>query len=75
VKEIIELVITEFDELENREPYVVNSAGLFMGDEKRTAHGVAADWLREQPLVQLHLCYDGEVYPKYNFVKRHITEG
>jgi hypothetical protein len=72
--EIIKLVRTDFDNLENHNAICKNDIALFVGDEKANAHHKCSMFIAEIDKIQLYMGYDGEIYPKFNAYTILATE-
>ena len=72
--EIIKLVRTDFDNLENHDTICKKEVGLFITDEKNSAHYKLGKLLEQQGPIQLYLGWDGNVYPKFDAYVIQSTE-
>ncbi len=65
MKEYLQLIKIDFDNMENHQPRVETLLMTFGPGGELTAHGKAAQWLSTQEPVKPYLGYNGEIYPKY----------
>lgn len=64
--EAIQLTQYDFDNMENRNPYIETIIATAIAKGSLTAHGVMADWISENLKgTKPYLGYNGEIYPKY----------
>jgi hypothetical protein len=66
--EIIRVVRTDFDSMENHSPRSEKTIATFLPEGPITAYGKAAIWFRSQPPVALYTGYDLQVYPQFKLI-------
>jgi len=72
VKEIIQLIKIDFDNMENQDPLYERTIGIFEAYGDKTAHGMVELFFQAYGPIEIYLGWDGEVYPKFKLIK-HTT--
>lgn len=67
--EIYSLFQIGFDNLENKSTYEQKLLGMFITDEKGTAHKKCGDFIRDMQIPKFYFGWDGGVYPKFRVDK------
>ena len=65
MKEIIKVKRLDFDNLENHSPYYVAWEKYFEAAGNLTAHGIAREYFKNMPPVEMYLGWDQQVYPQF----------
>jgi hypothetical protein len=75
MSEVVEIIKTSFDGLENKSERAIRdeSLGLFTDDGKLTAQGNAAEFISKLPEIKMYIGWDGEVYPKFKLISRKVN--
>ena len=69
--EVKELIKKDFDGMENKNPEVYETIGLFTDDKDKNAHKKIMEYLSTLKITP-YLGWDGEVYPKFKVNKKEI---